>query len=618
MPAPEFMEGDCEFNVPPGRTVDCGSIEVYAYPGVENSPTIELTVAIFRSSSDTPAPDPVIYLEGGPGGDSLEVLPLVFERSFAHLLEDRDVIFFDQRGTGYSSPSLACPEVRELGFEIIDDVLTPDQQVDMLMGALTGCRDRLVSEGAQLDAYSSVSSASDLDALRRSLGYEEWNLYGISYGTRLALTTMRTQPQGLRSVVLDSVYSPDDDLYVEAPGNLDRALAELFEGCVLDDACAREYPDLEQRFYDTIETLQDNPVRALVTDVFTGEVYDAVFDGAAFGGIVFQSLYSAELIPNLPKLIYDVSEGELYDLALLATTFMANGEFVSMGMQFSVQCHEEASFSSRDQTVAALAEYPNLEPIFGASVNTGVAVFDVCDMWGAGAADLVENETVTSTIPTLILAGEYDPITPPRWGREVAETLDASVFVDLPGVGHGPSASVECPQALVRAFLADPTGDLDTSCVGEMGPPVFAVGEEAVGEVDLVPFTEEFGTITLDGVFPDGWTEQAPGAWARGDSGLDQTVLLQQAAPILNAVGLLNLLTTQFGLDEPPPPTGTYSSPAGEFTLFDTVVTGVPAVIALADIDGGAILVMLSASPSEVDALRETILFPALDALRVS
>ena len=618
MSPPVFEEGDCEFNIPPGRTVDCGTIEVHTYPGVEDSPMIELTVAIFRSSSDSPAPDPVVYLQGGPGGDTLEALPLVFERSFAHFLDDRDVIFFDQRGTGYSSPSLACPEVRERGLEMLDDVLTTDQQVATLMEELTACRDRLEGEGAQLDAYSSVASASDLDVLRRALGHEQWNLYGVSYGTRLALTTMRTQPQGLRSVVLDSVYSPDDDLYVEAPANLDRALNELFDGCAADEACAAEYPDLEQTFYDTVASLQVSPVRASVTDVFTGKVYDAVFDGSSFGSIVFQSLYSAEVIPILPRLIDDVSRGELYDLALLATTYLANGEFVSLGMQFSVQCHEEAPFSSQEQTAAALEQYPGLEPIFAASVNTGERVFDVCDMWGAGTADPIENETVTSPIPTLILAGEYDPITPPRWGREVADTLANSVLVELPGVGHGPSSSLECPQTLVREFLNDPTGELNTSCVDELGPPDFQVGEVVVGTVDLVPFSEDFGTITLSGVIPDGWTEQAPGVWARADSGLDQTVLIQQAAPVVNAQGLLNLLTSQFGLEAPPPAAGTYDSPAGQFTLFETLVTGVPAVIALADVDGGAILVMMAASPSEFGALQDAVLFPALDVLEVS
>lgn len=616
--APEFVEGECQFEVPRGRTVDCGTIEVHAYPDDPGSPVIELAVAVFRSASDSPAPDPVVYLEGGPGGDALELIPLVFERGFAHLLEDRDVIFFDQRGTGYSTPSLACPEVRELGLEMLDDVLDPDQQVSMLIEELSRCRDRLEREGAVLDAYSSVASASDLEDLRRALGYEEWNLYGISYGTRLALTTMRTQPEGLRSVILDSVYSPDDDLYIEAPTNLNRSLNELFEGCSSDEACAAEYPDLEQTFYDTVAALNRDPVRAPVTDVFTGQVYDAVFDGAAFGGIVFQSLYSEEIIPILPRLIDDVSQGELYDLGLLATTFLANGEFFSLGMQFSVQCHEEVPFSSPERTAAALDEYPQLEPIFASSLNTGVNVFAVCDMWGAGSADPIENETVMSPVPTLILTGEYDPITPPRWGREVADSLESSVLVELPGVGHGASASVECPQQLVRAFLNDPTGDVDTSCVDEMGPPEFLVGEALIGEITLVPFTEEFVSISLSGVFPDGWTEQAQGAWARGATGLDQTFLIQQAAPIVNAQGLLNLLSTQFGLEAPPPVAGTHSSPAAEFTLYETLVAGVPAVIALADIDGGAILVMLAAAPSEFGPLQEAVLFPALDALSVN
>jgi len=617
MPASELMEGSCPFDVPSGRTVRCGTIEVPAVWGA-SGPTIVLQVAIFSSISDSAEPDPVVYLEGGPGGDSLETLPLVFERSFAHLLEDRDVIFFDQRGTGYSQPSLACPEVREKGFEMLEQVLTIEEQVSMITDSLQDCRDRLIADGAQLDAYSSVASAADLDALRRALGYEAWNVYGISYGTRLALTTMRTHPQGIRSVVLDSVYSPDDDIFTEAPGNLDRALRELFDGCAEDPACATEYPELEQTFYDTIEGLQANPIRATVTDALNGGVYDAVFDGGAFGSIVFQSLYSAEVIPILPRMIDNVANGEYFELSLLASTFLANGEFVSLGMQFSVQCHEEAVFSSQQETAAALADHPMLEPIFSASINTGAAVFDVCEMWGAGAAEEVENESVISSIPTLVLAGEYDPITPPRWGMEAADLLEASTFLELPGVGHGPSAGNECAQGLMREFLNDPTGALDTSCVESLGGPDFDVGGVEVSNIDMVPFEQSFGTITVSGVYPDGWAQQAPGAWVRAQTGLDQTLLLQQAAPLVPAETLLTLLAGQFGLEDVPAASGTYVSPAVEYTLYEAEISGIPAVFALADTEVGAVLVILAAAPDEFVQMQQMVLIPALDALEVS
>ena len=146
-----------------------------------------LHVAIFSSDDPSPEPDPVIYLEGGPGGDALETVPFSFEDRFGPYLADRDVVMFDQRGTGYLEPSLACPEARQLDFELLDDVLAPEEYVARQIEAVEACRDRLQGEGIDLSLFDSASSSADVADLGRALDYDRWNLYGISYGTRLAL-----------------------------------------------------------------------------------------------------------------------------------------------------------------------------------------------------------------------------------------------------------------------------------------------------------------------------------------------------------------------------------------------------------------------------------------------
>lgn len=608
-----YISAPCEFEVPEGREVECGWLEVPEDRADSSKGTIRLHVAVFSSESSDPAPDPIVYLEGGPGGEILEAVPLIFEDRFAHLLSERDLILFDQRGTGYSQPSLACPELRELGLELIEQDLPAEEARARELEAIEECRSRLVEAGADLDSYTSLASAADLDDLRRALGFEEWNLYGISYGTRLALTAMRSHPEGIRSVVLDSVLPPEVDLYAESAQNLDRALNELFDGCAADDTCSNAYPQLEADFYELVEKLDSEPVVAPVSDIFTGETYDAVIDGAGFGGVVFQSLYSEEAIPMLPILIEHVGSGETYELSVLLSSFLANGEFVSAGMQFSVQCTEEVPFTSPQAVEAAFDEYPALDVVFEGVSNLGPAIFDICDVWEAGDVPASENEAVTSPIPTLVLAGEYDPITPPRWSESAADNLETSTFVLFPGVGHGPSGSVDCPMEILTGFLGEPTAAPDTGCVADMGAPDFVVEEAPVSDVTLVEFSQQVFGTTITGVVPEGWEQQGPGVWVRGLTGFDQTALVQQGAPGVTKDLLIGSIGSQFGIEPGGAPDDAYET----WDLYDSAIGGVPAIVAASDTEGGALLVILVVSPFEKETLTESVLLPVLDAIEI-
>ncbi|MCA9925859.1 MAG: alpha/beta fold hydrolase, partial [Anaerolineales bacterium] len=219
---PVFETAACQFDEPEGHDVTCGYLIVPEDRSQPNK-TIRLHVAIFASESDNPAPDPVVYLEGGPGGDALEAMPFTFDDNFAPLLADRDVIIFDQRGTGYSEPSLACPESIEADLDIIDEVVPLEEEIDISLDAAAACYNRLVDEGVNLAAYNSLENAADVNDLRIALGYDEWNLYGISYGTKLAMTTMRDHPEGIRSVILDSPYPLSVSLTEDFPANAARA-----------------------------------------------------------------------------------------------------------------------------------------------------------------------------------------------------------------------------------------------------------------------------------------------------------------------------------------------------------------------------------------------------------
>lgn len=618
-PLPEtavFEEADCEFVVPTGRDVTCGWLTV---PEDRTNPddetTIQLHVAIFASESDNPAADPIVYLEGGPGGEPLEAIPLTFERLFAPFTANRDLIVFDQRGTGYSRPSLACPENTELGLELLEQDISAEEASEMVFETLLACHDRLIDEGVNLAAYNSAANAADLNDLRRALGYEEWNLLGISYGTRLAQTTMRDYPEGLRSVILDSTYPLEVNLLTDTPDNVRRAFSVLFAGCAADPTCNETYPDLETVFFDMVEKYNKDKFEITITHFLKGTSYDTAVSGDDMLGILFQSLYSTEIIPNLPQLIYEVNEGEYTNLATLFSSFIINSEFFSIGMQFSVQCNEENSFASEADVLAAAEKYPELAEMFRYSINLGPQAIEVCAEWDAGEADAIENEPISSDIPTLVLAGEYDPITPPAWGKQVAANLDNAFYYEFPGTGHGVSISGECGVALVESFLADPTSEPDASCLAEVGAPAFSVPSDSDVAVTLVPYENE--TFGIAGVAPEGWQEVASGVHGRGNNALDQTVLIQQAAPGIGADQLLGILSGQFGWEEIPESSGNYEAAGRTWVLYETEVQGFPTTIAFADEDGTTLLVLLISNADEHEALINGVLYPVLEAFTI-
>jgi len=611
----KFESAPVLFEVPYGKTVECGYLTVPEDRSQLGGPTIRLYVAIFKSISMNPAPDPVVYIAGGPGEKAVESVALTFNERFAHFLVGRDgivgrdFIVFDQRGTGYSEPALDCPEVVELAYEFLPLDLTPEESTVMSTEAICDCRDRLVSEGVNLTAYNSTESAADLNDLRLALGYEEWNLYSISYGTKLALTAMRDYPEGIRSVILDSTYPLQVNSYVELPANLDRALSVFFDGCAADPACSQAYPDLENAFWELVGQLDASPVTLPVTQPLSGETYDVLVDGDGLIGFVHQSLYSTEIIPFLPKIIYDARDGSYDIMALLMGSLLADTEFISHGMHYSVQYSEELSFSTPEELTTACDDYPALQDYFYDLCNTDHGVYAIAQDWGAGKADPVENEPVTSDIPTLILAGEYDPVTPPAWGQMVAGDLSNSYYLEFPGVGHGVAISGEWyPMDIALAFLDDPTALPDNICVAGMSGPDFFTHEM---ELNLVPFTSD--TFGINGIVPEGWKWVSPGVYAQSSLGL--VVLLQQAAEYVGAENLLQLMATQLGLAEVPEKAGSRKSDKLNWSLYEFEVQNFLVDMAIAESGGFSYLVLLQRPLSERNFYYQEVFLPALDAL---
>ena len=577
---------------------------------------MQIHVALFESPNPDAPEDPIIYLDGGPGGSTLDPLQFSFSQACRPLLDDRDLILFDQRGVGLSTPSLDCPEEREWAFTVLDVDMSAEEERASELRAIGECHDRLVDDGVDLSQYNSAENAADVADLRIALGIDEVNLLGISYGTRLAETVIRDHPTGIRSVVLDSTYTPDVNLISEGPANLDRALQQLWKGCQLDADCDAHFGDIEERLYAIVDDFEAQPTRASVPDFLGGGSWDVLFDGDWVLGTVFQGLYSDQVIPLLPQLIEELEKRETTTLTLLTSNTLANAEFLSLGMHLSVQCNEEVAFTTQADIDAGLVGFDNIADSFDGSSNLGDFMFDACAVWQAGSASAIENEPVKSDIPTLVMAGEYDPITPPAWGASAAAYIEDATFVQFPGLGHGTSIAGDCPLSIVFEFYNDPTVEPDTGCVAAMEGIDFKIPGEPPPPIALIPFSEDVFSTTISGVVPEDWTFLSSGTYVRGESSIDQTALLQQVIPFVGPDELVNLFADQFNMTQGPDRTSTRESPLGTWQLYRGDAQEFSIDIAAIDLGPETAVILVISDASERDRLLGELLLPAIDAFR--
>lgn len=467
---PRFKETRCRFQEPEDAKITCGDLYVYEdRTDPDNSNVIRLHAAVIKARSRTAYDDPIIYLEGGPGGETLDSLSFSYPQYFTKLAQKRDLIFFDQRGVGLSRPALDCREIEFSRVDILRRAVTTKQAEEEYNLALQACRERLQEDGINLAAYNSAENASDVAELLQTLGYTEWNLYGISYGTRLALTVMRDHPEGVRSVVLDSTYPPNASLYTDIPRSADRAFTALFDGCSTEPRCNRAYPKLESAFFKLMDDLNADPPK--VTVRYQGKSYPVVVTGARVMDEMFSLMYSTSVIPYIPSLIWEMKDGNFDRMAeLILEDNIGTRSSVSTGMYWSVQCGEEVPFSSESELENADALFPEQMGVFGAS-----DAYAICQFWDVAHAPEVENEPVVSDIPTLVLAGEYDPITPPSYGVLAAKTLSNSFYFEFPGIGHGASVSGICPSSIMQQFLENPDRKPSSACIRRMEGPDFVI-----------------------------------------------------------------------------------------------------------------------------------------------
>jgi pimeloyl-ACP methyl ester carboxylesterase len=468
---PAFVPQECWWPIPgtlpAGTTITCGTLEVPADPADAGDGTVTLAIArVHRDGANASAP-PILVLHGGPGGEALGTAPAGLAALDA--VAAVDLIAFDQRGSGRSLPSLECPEKEEAILETLSKARKWQAELRKNRSAAKKCRKRLVKAGVDLDDFDTPASIADMEAIREALGVETWNVFGGSYGTRLALAYARAHPSRVRSLVLDSVYPPevgDVEHWSTLP---QRAIDGLVEACAADAACNAAYPDLGALIEQATASFDADPEELEGTFEHEGQsiTRSLVLTGADVRGALFSALYQTGLIPLLPGVIAALAEGNRSIVPIFVSMGVPQILALSEGAYYSIDCADsQRLFDKREAKRAMRGAGPH------GLVTLGTAQA-YCPQWKVESVPESFNEPVAVDVPTLVYGGTLDPITPYESSEAQAARMPNARFVSVPRGGHGGLGFDACTISAANAFWADPSAELP-ACVGELEPVAFS------------------------------------------------------------------------------------------------------------------------------------------------
>ena len=456
----------------------CGYLVVPEDRSRLNGRTIRLMVAKYPAHSPEVRADPVVYLAGGPG----DIAPLEVNAFIvAAFIRDRDILVVSQRGTMFSEPALTCASEDNFARELLSLRFYSKETKRAHLAATEACHRELAATGADLSAYNSTENAADFADLRRVLGLTTWNVFGTSYGSYLAQTLMRDHPEGIRSVVLDSVLPTTYTI----PGNwwITRAAFDnLFQACAAETACNAAHPHLEKTFTELVNKFEAKPLTTTVRDAVSGKDLKVVLDGGALVDWLRNQNYAVALLRAAPDLIGRLAVGRPEAVETIAKDRVDRAPppgpgvpALGYGLSYGVTCREDYPFATPEDLAAAGRE---AFPDYPASVqDEGVGGWayvneDCRYVWKVPAAPAAMRLPVASSIPTLLISGSFDTLTSLAGAKAAAANLSNATIISIPGVGHVVAPKSPCAQAVIASFLADPRAP-DTSCVGALKPASF-------------------------------------------------------------------------------------------------------------------------------------------------
>ncbi|MEM7611979.1 MAG: alpha/beta hydrolase [Pseudomonadota bacterium] len=441
----------------PTAKARCGEFDVAEDPANPDGTRIQLSVALVPALNVEPMPDPLVLFAGGPGQSAIESY-LMLRRAFEAIRSERDILLVDQRGTGNSN-KLACAIDEE-------DLATMDIDLETAVEQTRECRDALPGDPR---FYTTSVAVDDLNAVREALGYEQLNLWGGSYGTRVALHYMRKYPQHTRSVMLDGVAPADFVLGPALAIDAQASLNDLFDRCAETPSCQNAFPDLRDQFSELTGRLATSPVTVTVAHPRTGIAAEQLLNESALAAVIRLSSYSPVMRSMVPLMIDEAANERYTMLASQALTLNEGfADMLAMGMHNAVVCSEDAPLFDD------IADLDALQRTYMGDFQFRF-LRESCAIWPKGIVDDQFKTPVSSDLPVLLLSGEYDPVTPPSNAEHAMATLSNALHVVAPSQGHIIS-SLGCVPKLLGEFVAETdVSELDTSCVDRLGPKPFFV-----------------------------------------------------------------------------------------------------------------------------------------------
>jgi pimeloyl-ACP methyl ester carboxylesterase len=443
----------------PGIKARCGTLRRPEDPSNPDSPLLELRVAIVAALSLEPAADPLFPIAGGPGQGSIEFYAS-YSQAFEKVRRNRDILLLDQRGTGESAP-MHCAS----GEEVIEGQYSLEQTIEETQR----CLDELPHDPR---FFTTSIAVQDIEALRVALGIPQLNLYGVSYGSRVAQHYLRRYPDATRTVILDGVVPPTIALGPIIAIEAQKALDSIFDRCAESFACDERFPGLRDDFVRLQQSLSEQAVSLELPNPVTGRPQQLTFGIGEMAAAVRLLSYHPNSIALIPLLVDEAANG---NYTPLAAQFLQIAESMSdalaLGMHNSIVCTEDVPFIDP----AAISEEALAQTYIGPVQADALAA--ICSTWPRGPIDDDFKTPVASDKPVLMLSGEADPITPPYFADQVALSLDNVMHITGAQQGHG-QAMRGCMPDILGRFV-------ETASLEELG-------EDCFNTVFSMPFFLDF------------------------------------------------------------------------------------------------------------------------------
>jgi len=435
--------------------VSCYLIQVPKDASKPEGEKFSIAVAFADALTKTKEP-PLLYLHGGPGIATIENIPRYLQsQTWKVIRKKRSLLFFDYRGTGFSEPAL-CPGIEDSLTKLSATNLPGKEKQINRVSLYSKYREQLFAKGIDISTFSAMQLAADAEYIRSSLKIPFLSIYGVSFGTTVALNILRSYDRKIKSVILDSPFPPNAP-WVDFVHPFDICFKTLEKNIASDSGVFSIFPSIRNDFVKAVKKLNEKP--AVIKHEKKPGGYN--YTGDDFAWSIWDAMLKPKAIPFVPLAIHEVANGNDSILPKWVSAFSnadAFGKYCGLQNK-AILCFEARPRSEEESTTSLLANYPDFSSFVSAIDE------NICDAWRPDIADKSIFTPVTSNVPVLILSGEYDPVCPPLFGDITASTLVNAISINVPSASHAAIHADDCIRNIAITFLLNPSKKPDIKCV---------------------------------------------------------------------------------------------------------------------------------------------------------